>query len=238
MSVAAVILAAGAGLRLGGHLNKVFVEIGGRPMLEYPLLVLGSAPEVSRIAVVVNERDADRAEAVVTRADLEAPHQLVFGGSTRQESEFAGLTAISDAIESREAPWVALHDAARPFLTLPLLRKLIATARQYGGAVPALAPSSSLFRLEGGKPVLFPARNLVRVQTPQVFAAGPLLSAYRLAAAAGFTGVDTAETVERFSRLTVAAAPGDPRNIKITYPDDLTVAEDIAKQWRAQGWQD
>ncbi len=78
--------------------------------------------------------------------------------------------------------------------------------------------------------------NLRRVQTPQVFHARPLLEAYLASVAAGFEGVDTAETVERFSDLEVKVIPGDPRNIKITFVEDLFVAEEYALEWDKGEW--
>jgi 2-C-methyl-D-erythritol 4-phosphate cytidylyltransferase len=83
---------------------------------------------------------------------------------------------------------------------------------------------------------ILPSLNIRRVQTPQVFHARPLLEAYQASVAAGFEGVDTAETVERFSDLEVKVIPGDPRNIKITFVEDLFVAEEYALEWEKGGW--
>lgn len=236
MSVAAVLLAGGSGLRFDHHTNKVYLPVGDRPLLEYSLSTLSAAPAIQTIVVVLRPEDESRARRMVEELDLEKVGPMVPGGSTRQESELAGLNALAEVIESGEIELVALHDGARPFLTIPLLDDLIGAARFSGGAVPALPVEGPIFRRDDEHWRLLPQHRLSRVQTPQVFAARPLLAAYRLAAAAGFSGFDTAETVEHFSNLKVAAVRGDPRNLKVTYPADLIAAEKLAPAFAQEGW--
>lgn len=237
MSVAAILLAGGSGSRVQGNVNKVYLPVGGRDLLAYPLQALAGSPLVEQLVMVVREEDRDRASELTER--LSTPVRIVPGGATRHQSELAGLEALAEEIESRRVEWVAIHDGARPFLTFDLLERVLEAARRVGGAVPGLALDAPLYRSgkDGVVEALEPA-TLRKVQTPQAFAAGPLLAAYRAARLAGFEGVDTAETVERFSQLTVAVVPGDPRNIKVTFVEDFFQAEEWAPHWVEGRWKE
>ena len=101
---------------------------------------------------------------------------------------------------------------------------------------PGLEVEEPLFRYEDGEVELLEQTSLRRVQTPQAFHAKPLLLAYRRAKQAGFQGVDTAETIERFSDLSITVVPGDPHNIKVTFVEDFFTAEDYALRWDTGRW--
>ena len=105
-----------------------------------------------------------------------------------------------------------------------------------GGAIPAVAVEENLYATNDGYAVPVPSGSLARVQTPQAFAAVPLLAAYRAAARVGFSGFDTAETMEKFSNVTVGVVEGDLHNIKLTVSDDFAVAEDLARRWEGGRW--
>ncbi len=245
MTVAAIVLAGGSGSRVAAEVNKVYLPVQGRPLLSFSLLAFEASPEVGQLIVVVREADLPEARRIVAGLPLSKLSRLVVGGPSRQDSELAGLSAIAGEIEEGAIELVAIHDAARPFLTLSLIAEVVEAARRHGGAVPSLPVESPLYEVEGpphagavSRARLLPAPTLARVQTPQVFAARSLVRSYRMAAAEGFVGVDTAETVERYSDLVVAAVPGDPRNLKVTFPEDLVAAEDLARRWRQGGWVD
>lgn len=230
MKTAAIVLAGGSGARMGQEFNKMYLPIGGRPMLAYSLETMGRSPAVDRVVLVV--RDADRAAAELLSAQTlgSTPVTLVTGGATRHQSEQNGMEMLAPAIRSGEVGLVAIHDGARPLLTLSLLDLIIKTADRFGGAIPGLPFEHRLYRAEDVSLTLLPT-GLVRAQTPQVFRAPELLGAFRAAATAGFEGVDTAETVERFSGIEVRVVPGDPENIKVTFGDDLLVAAELALVW-------
>ncbi len=118
---------------------------------------------------------------------------------------------------------VLVHDGARPLVGPGLASEILRVARETGGAVPGV-PCDDLLSVGGERGAEPAPAGLVAVQTPQGFRAAPLLAAYEEADRQGFAGTDTASCVERFSDLTVRWIPGDPRNIKITYPHDLAVA--------------
>lgn len=207
-------------------------------MLEYSLETVHRSAVVDRVVLVVRAEDRPRAENLITEMLPSKPTLVVIGGATRHESEQAGLEALAPAIDAGEVGVVAIHDGARPFMTLRLLEGVVAAARARGGAVPGLRVEETVYRVEGPGAHPVDAASLRRAQTPQAFQAGPLLEAYRRAAAAGVEGVDTAETVERFSDLRVAVVPGDPRNIKVTFVEDLFQAEEYALVWDKGAWTD
>lgn len=236
MRTAAILLAGGSGSRVQRELNKVYLPIGDREMLEYSLETFERAPEIDRVVLVIRDEDRARAELLLAETPVSKLTRVVTGGPSRHRSELAALDALSEEIESGEVELVAIHDGARPFLTLELLSTLVEVATTRGGAIPGLPVEEPLYRLddEGAEPL--PPHTLRKVQTPQVFWAKPLLEAYRLSVEAGFEGVDTAETIERFSDLEVAVVPGDPRNIKVTFVEDFFVAEEWAPSWDKGTW--
>jgi 2-C-methyl-D-erythritol 4-phosphate cytidylyltransferase len=236
-NVAGIVLAGGRGSRVQHDVNKVYLPIGERDMLEYSLETMSRSPSVDRIVLVVRDEDRSRAENLVAELVPAKLTNVVIGGVTRHESEQAGLEAVAPDIEGGAIGIVAIHDGARPFMTLELLESTIATARERGGAIPGLRVHETLYRL-GDAPEALPQESLRSVQTPQAFWARPLLEAYRRAAASGVEGVDTAETVERFSDLEVAVVPGDRRNIKVTFVEDFFLAEEYALAWDKGAWTD
>lgn len=252
---AVVVLAGGSGRRMaatmanievgggspaggGTPANKVFLPLGARSILEFSLLTADQCDLVADIVLVVRPEDEDEATLLLDRLDLSRPVRLTRGGATRQDSEYAGLNALRDKIVSGTTRVVSIHDGARPFVSLGLLEATINTAQRVGGAIPGLPLPETLYQLASTEPnrvVALSPTSLRRVQTPQTFRAQPLLLAYDQAATTGFQGVDTAETVERFTEVEVRVVPGDPANIKVTFADDMTVAEQYAAMWQPGG---
>jgi 2-C-methyl-D-erythritol 4-phosphate cytidylyltransferase len=224
--VAAVVLAGGSGSRLEGEVNKVYLKVSSRELLGYSLLTMAEHEWVTDLVVVSRAQDRDRLDRLLLELRLALPLRLVDGGATRHQSEWAALESVAGLIEDNKIDLVAIHDGARPFITSELLASCLVAAKVHGGGVPALALQSNTYEMDADRRMVpMDVGSLVRVQTPQVFRATRLLDAYRAAAKAGFDGVDTSETVERFSDLTVAVVPGDERNIKITVASDLSLAE-------------
>lgn len=234
--VAAIVLAGGRGARLGDSDNKVYLAVGGRPMLGYSLKTFASCGAVESLVVVGRNEDHHSLGLLLNSLRLPLPVMVVEGGPTRHQSEMAGLQSLANEIEAGILDLVAIHDGARPFMTRELLEACIDAASRVGAAIPGLAPESTIHRIDHHRVSPKDMKTLIRVQTPQVFAARGLLDAYREAAAAGFEGVDTAESVERFSDLQIAVVPGDERNLKITVPRDLATAAEYALDWENGHW--
>ncbi len=212
--------------------NKVYLPLGGRDILEYCLATADRCPMLAQIVLVIRLGDEEHAAELLDRLNLNHPVHVTLGGSTRQGSEYAGLCHLRDDIESGEVGIVSIHDGARPFMSRDLLETTINIARHAGGAIPGLPLGENLYRVTSDLIQPLPTDELRRVQTPQTFQSQPLLEAYDQAAATGFQGVDTAETVERFTDLEVRVVPGDHRNIKVTFVEDMFVAEQYAGTWQ------
>lgn len=215
-----MLLAAGSGTRVGAEVNKVLLPLAGVPVLAHSIRAVLEVPGMHRVVLVVRPEDR---EAV---ADAVGPHLgthdlwVVDGGTHRHDSEWQALRTLADDIETGELDVVAIHDGARPLATPRLWSSVIAAAAEHGGAIPVVA-SPQLSRRDGS---LAPA-PLVGVQTPQAFRARALLGAYRRAAADGFVGSDTAACLERYTEVVVAGVPSTAANLKVTFREDLALAE-------------
>jgi 2-C-methyl-D-erythritol 4-phosphate cytidylyltransferase len=174
---------------------------------------------------VVRDDDRELAAEVLDRELPGVLVDLVTGGDTRHESEYRALLHLAEDIRRGEIDVVLVHDAARPLAPLRIVEEVLATAIREGSAIPALPCEDVVGVDEHGRMSHAGRSGMVRVQTPQAFRSGPLLAAYQAAASDGFTGTDTASCVERYEGLPVQVVSGDPRNIKVTYADDLFTAE-------------
>jgi 2-C-methyl-D-erythritol 4-phosphate cytidylyltransferase len=233
---ALVVLAGGSGSRVGAGLNKVYLPLAGRRLVSWSFTWGAQVAEFGHFVLVVRPEDAGLARETVRREADGVSIDLVIGGGTRHESEQAAIDQLAPAIEQREVDVVAIHDGARPLTGPSMFHAVVTTARSIGGAVPALPADGVLPVGPGGRLLVpgEPARNLTRVQTPQAFRAKDLYAAYAAAAGDGYQGTDTACTVENYSDLVVRVVAGHRRNLKVTYPHDLYLAERLlaAHQYR------
>lgn len=221
MSVAALVLAAGRGERLGAGLPKGFVPLAGRPLLVYALEALAAAPEVERLVPVIPaEAKARFAALAAGLGGLRGLAPAVIGGAERQDSMAAGLTALPEDVDL-----VAVHDAARPFVRAGDVSRVVAAARECGAAILAVPARDTIKRVRGGRIVETPERaECWAAQTPQVFRRELLVEALAKAAAEGVVATDDASLVERLG-AEVRVVEGDAGNLKITGPEDLALAE-------------
>jgi 2-C-methyl-D-erythritol 4-phosphate cytidylyltransferase/2-C-methyl-D-erythritol 2,4-cyclodiphosphate synthase len=218
--VAAVVVAAGQGLRAGGDTPKQFRAIGGQTMLRRTLSLLAGAPMVRAIQPVIRLDDRGLFDEASAGLNVLPP---VAGGATRQASVRAGL----EALEPRGPDIVLIHDAARPFASHALIERAIAAAERTGAAIPGLAVTDTIKVVDrhGFVGETLERSRLRAIQTPQAFAFAPLLEAHRRAAREGrddFT--DDAALVE-WAGMQVVVFDGEPANIKITHAEDFMRAD-------------
>ncbi|CUR55462.1 4-diphosphocytidyl-2C-methyl-D-erythritol synthase [metagenome] len=218
---ALVMLAAGEGRRSGHHTNKVLLPLAGRRVFTWSIRWARLLPSITHTVLVVREEDRDVVQAAVVREVDPPAVQIVTGGDSRHASEWMALQALQPAIEAGEVDVVVIHDAARPLAGTALFEAVIAAAAEHGGAIP-VRDQPHLATIGDGTASL---ERVVAVQTPQAFLAQPLLEAYGQASADGFVGTDTASCIERYTEVPVHCVPGDAGNIKITFPEDLFLAE-------------
>ena len=218
----AVIVAAGSASRMGG-IDKVMASMGGTPM-------------VARTAAAFQNCDAIAEIVIVTRPDLIRPisalcagmdkvRAVVAGGSSRQESVWLGLNALSEDIQL-----AAIHDGARPLVSNLVIDRTVRAANSYGAAAPAVPVKDTIKVVKGGLVEKTPERaTLQAVQTPQVFDFDLLRGALKKAEEEKAAVTDDCSAVERLG-MKVKIVEGDERNLKVTTPMDLKIAEMLLEE--------
>lgn len=238
MKTTALIVAAGAGVRMGAARPKAFLELAGRPLLDYSLTAFAAHPSIDGIVLVVPEALLGPARALADRhPKLES---AAAGGERRQDSVVAGLRLIAGASGAEADDLVLVHDAARPLVSPELIDTVIEAAARTGAAVPGLAPSDTVREVgpgPGGR-IMAATRldrdRLVLTQTPQGFRLGILRQAHERGLSAGGALVsDDASLVEALGRE-VEIVPGSRLNLKITSPEDMVVAAALLSWQRGE----
>ncbi len=227
MRVTALIPAAGMGKRMAAGINKQYLKLGGKPILAHTLEIFENAPFVDDVIVIVPEDEiAYCREIVIERYGFKKVRQVVPGGRERQQSVFNGLKAVED-LDADDV--VIIHDGVRPFVPLEAVRNSVETARSADGAVVAVPVKDTVKIAIEGVVASTPDRcNVWLAQTPQTFRYGIIREAYETAEKEGFAGTDDASLVERAGKK-VRIVTGDYRNIKLTTPEDMLLAEAFLK---------
>ena len=228
LQVAAIVLAAGRGLRVGGDLPKQYRQIAGEPVIRASLAAFDRHTEIARVQPVIQEEDAGLFQAATAGLKLLAPVQ---GGATRQASVRAGLEAMA----ASPPDLVLVHDAARPFVSPALISRAIAAAADSGAAIPAVAVTDTVKRVDAdGRVCETLDRAVLRtVQTPQAFRYAALLDAHRRAASSGSDDFTDDAALAEWAGLPVTVFAGEAENMKLTSAEDFVRAE--AAQLNALG---
>ncbi len=222
MTVSVVIPAGGSGSRIGGR-PKQYRLLGDRPILVQTLIRFRDWRSDAELVVAVPKDDIADVSSMLAREAIHA--RIVAGGTTRQESVFAGLRALGSA-----AGIVHVHDAVRPFADVALIERVHQAACDSGGAAPAVPVADTLRTARAGWfGDTVPRDGLFRMQTPQAFRLESLLHAHELAATDGFNATDDVELYARYVGR-VACVEGSEANLKITSAADLDLA---AQRWNA-----
>ena len=212
-----VIVAAGSATRMGG-IDKVMAPLGGEPMIARTVQAFQNCDAISEIVIVTRE---DLILPITGLCkDMPKVTAVVAGGTSRQESVHLGLNALSDKVKL-----AAVHDGARPLITWQVIDRVVRAANTYGAAAPAIPVKDTIKVVEGRVVKNTPDRaSLFAVQTPQVFDFDLLRGALRKAELDGAAVTDDCSAVERMG-MAVKIVEGDERNLKVTTPMDLKIAE-------------
>lgn len=218
-----ILLAAGRGTRMGGSINKPYLEIGSRPILNYSLDFFDKLDAVDEIIIVTaaNEVDFCR-ERIINQNQYKKISAVITGGAERQDSVWAGLKFL----QNKKPELVAVHDGVRPFLFRDLLDKLYTEAIKWGSAIPGIRSKDTIKVVDKDYFVQkTPAREgLFSIQTPQVFNYKNLFKAYQQAIAENYLGTDDAMLYEKYIGK-VKVVETQYNNLKITTPEDLVWAQ-------------
>lgn len=217
--VGVVIVAGGSGSRMGAAVPKQFLKVGGEYILVRTIRAL--EPYAQEIVVVLPEGEMARWREIALERGLDGErYKVCAGGASRFESVRNGLARLG------ECDLVAIHDGVRPLLSARMIERGLECAATYGAAIPVVDAVDS-FRMEReGELKVVDRSRLKAVQTPQIFAAEVLKEAYSAEPNPLFT--DDATVVE-LSGVGLAYYEGERRNIKITTPEDLIIAEALAR---------
>jgi 2-C-methyl-D-erythritol 4-phosphate cytidylyltransferase len=222
MSVTVLIPAAGMGARMGASVNKQYLILADRPVLAHTLGLFDHHPTIDHIFIVSPEEEIDYCRAeVVERFGFVKVRDLIPGGTERQDSVYNGLSACAAA----NSDIVLIHDGVRPFFPSHRIEDVVTAAERNGACVVGVPVKDTIKEVAEGLIRSTPdRRRLWQAQTPQAFVFGLIRDAHERARQEGFRGTDDASLVERIGHP-VAMIEGSYRNIKITTPEDLILAE-------------
>ena len=218
----AVIVAAGSASRMGG-IDKVMAPLGGEPMILRTVRTFQNCGAIKEIVIVTRE------DLILPITELcggfDKVRAVVRGGDSRQASVKLGLSTFTDKMEL-----VAVHDGARPLVSEAVIDRTIRAAHTYGGAAPVVSVKDTIKVFEGGFIASTPDRETLRaVQTPQVFDLDLLRGALEKADKDGAAVTDDCSAVERLG-LKIRLVEGEERNLKVTTPMDLKIAEMLLEE--------
>ncbi|MDR0847180.1 MAG: 2-C-methyl-D-erythritol 4-phosphate cytidylyltransferase [Lactobacillales bacterium] len=223
MNYTAIILAGGSGSRMKAEINKIFLEIEGRQIIEHSVRIFEQDERCVNIVLVIKEKEVEQYRYLKN----EYPHiQFVFGGAERQDSVYNALVHI------KKTDYVLVHDGARPFVELDALDRLLDKLKTAHAAILAVPVKDTIKVVNKFEQITqTPDRAaLWAAQTPQAFDFATLLTCHEKARHHGYIATDDAALIERYTDKHVVVALGSYENIKITTPIDLEMASLIAKK--------
>ena len=222
MKTFGIILAAGESTRFDARVNKLFYKVNDKELILYPVETFLNNESIDEVVIVSSESNKSKLENL-----FKGKHEItvIEGGLSRQESEYCAIQYLEQ--KATDDCIVAIHDAARSFLSTELLTNLVNTAKEYGSAAPYLE-SNKFYDTSNNEMVL--TKKIVDIQTPQVYKYKELLEGYSYLSKNGITNmVDTTESMYKFNKLKTQVIKGEKNNLKITYTSDLNTLESITR---------
>lgn len=213
-----IVVAGGAGVRMGGDIPKQFLPIGGLPVLMHTLKKFKAYDEALHLVLVLPENQFEYWKGLCVKSGFNVPHKLVKGGASRFRSVQNGL----DSIAEKEG-LVAIHDGVRPFVSKEVIHESFTAAAKYGSAIAVVPLKDSIRSIDSNGSSQFKNRDNYRlVQTPQTFQLNKIKKAFSTEEKSYFT--DDATVYENMG-WEVHLIAGNPENIKLTTPEDLSYAD-------------
>jgi 2-C-methyl-D-erythritol 4-phosphate cytidylyltransferase len=224
--VCVVIVGAGEGTRFGPNGRKQFAKVNGKPLIAYTIEPFEKSEVVDDIVLVIPRESIEWVKKeIVEPLGFRKVRTVVPGGNSRQQSVFSGLKALSSHTEK-----VIIHDAVRPLVADPIIRRVLDAAKKTGAAITAVPAKDTVKEVESGDVVGTLDRRLIWLaQTPQCFSYNVIMEAHRQAASENFEATDDAALVEKYG-YKVMVAVGSYANIKVTSPEDIPLLEYFLRQ--------
>ena len=227
MTFGMVVLAGGIGRRIGRPFPKQFLLLGGKPLLIHVLEKARVIPELEHVVITCPEAHLDETRQLLANHGFGARFRCIVGGATRQESVYLGLQALN-GLDS-----VVIHEAVRPLVTADEFRTLLASPDE--NAMFGIPISFTVLRGHDYVEGLLDRDELVNVQLPQKFSWPKLLAAHEAARADGTSFTEDASLFVRYTGEAVRILPGSERNVKITVPADIVMAEALYADFIGRG---
>ncbi len=225
MSCGIVLAAAGQGKRMGVGMNKQFIPLNNKPILMHTLEKFYSKSWIDEIVIVAHPDEMEQMKQMIQALNMKRRIEIVPGGNERQESIYNGLSYI-------HSEFIMVHDGARPFIDSTMLDRLYESLQHLDAVVVGVPVKDTIKVIDNMNQIRHTPdrKSLWAVQTPQAFRLSVLKEAYQKAKENNFFGTDDASLVERLG-IHVTIIEGSYRNIKITTPDDLILAQAIIDHW-------
>lgn len=228
MGYEVILLAAGQGKRMKASRNKVLIHLNGKPIILYSLELFLKDDFCKHIILVVQEANKHEIDEML-KPYIKKAHKLitvVVGGQERQDSVYQGLLSMKDVSD-----FVLIHDGARPFLTIDVLKQLYSNLQTSKAAVLGVPVKDTVKKVKDHFiEETIPRESLWQIQTPQAFIGSELLDVHNRAIIEGFLGTDDSSLIEKYQIRNVSIVFGSYENIKLTTPDDIIIGEAIIKR--------
>ena len=226
----AVVLAGGSGQRFGADLPKQFLPIAGKTVIEHSISAFEQCSAIDEIAVVMHADHLPLMQEIIGRNGWQKVRKLLPGGAERHYSTLSAINAYENVSDSN----LIFHDAARPAVSQRIINDTVIALQTHPAVAVAVPTTDTVFEVtEDGRFITdIPIRNRLRcAQTPQAFHIGVIREAYRKALQdPHFTSTDDCGVLHKYCpEIPIFIVPGDPSNLKLTYPDDSTILERILK---------
>ncbi len=222
MKYYAIIVAGGSGSRMHSAIPKQFLLLNGLPVLMHTINAFHHSQTQPQIIVVLPADSHEYWDELCKTHGFDITHQLISGGETRFHSVKKGLSLIDD-----EDAVVAIHDAVRPLIGKEIIDESFDCAEQYGNAIVAVKSRDSVRQIKDNRSTSLTRDEIYLIQTPQTFQIEQLRQAYQQSYSPNFT--DDASVVEQ-TGVNINLIGGSHQNIKITFPEDIAIAEFLLKQ--------